>query len=198
MFAALLILNIACVFPPEDFEIITDEWCASSRYEVVDCVYDGDTFYLGGCAGESEEDFRMLGIQAPELASGDQEAECYGPEAADLLEELLLGERVRMEFDVECEGIYGRTLVWVFLEDPSPTIINTIEQIDGFSESDSSDDYEDSSSTSSILINEVLIRAGYATLYKSDVANNIRYSERLETAEDEAEEQSRGLWGACD
>ena len=208
MFAAL-ILHMACVFPPEDFEIVYETWCDDTRYEVVDCVYDGDTFYLGGCGGDAEEDFRMLGIQAPELTveepsdDAESEAECYGEEAAALLDELLVGERVRMEFDVECEGVFGRTLAWVFLEDPSASTINTIEQVNGFSDEqgtdlDSSDDEELSADSDEILINEVMIRAGYATLYESDVASNIRYTDRLEEAEEEASELSRGLWGACD
>ena len=193
MLAALLITIVACDFPPEDFEIVYSTWCDTSRYETVDCVYDGDTF-------------RMLGIQAPELSSADQpEPECYGQEAADLLDELLLGERVRLEFDVECEGVFGRTLVWVFVEDPSPATISRIEQIGGFSDSVFSDTDlidteadEESTTVNEVLINEVLIRAGYATLYKSDVANNIRHTTRLEDAQDEAEALENGLWRECD
>ncbi|MDG1481467.1 MAG: thermonuclease family protein [Myxococcota bacterium] len=206
MLAALLITIVACDFPPEDFEIVYATWCDTSRYETVDCVYDGDTFYTGACAGDADETFRMLGIQAPELSSADQpEPECYGQEAADLLDELLLGERVRLEFDVECEGIFGRTLVWVFIEDPSPATISRIEQIGGFSDSvfsdtDFSDTESDDASTTinEVLINEVLIRAGYATLYKSDVANNIRHTTRLEDAQDDAEALENGLWRECD
>lgn len=202
MLAALLITTVACDFPPEDFEIVYSSWCDTSRYETVDCVYDGDTFYIGGCGGDADEAFRMLGIQAPELASADQpEPECYGQEAADLLDELLLGERVRLEFDVECQGVFGRTLVWVFIEDPSPATISRIDQIGGFSDSVFGDDSEtddESTTMNEILINEVLIRAGYATLYKSDVANNIRHTERLEVAEEEAEELGNGLWRECD
>ena len=194
MLAALLILNMACVPPEERIELAIPDWCDTPRYEVVDRVSDGDTFDLGGGAGEAEEDFRLLGIQAPELASGEDSAQCYGPEAADLLEELLLGERVRLVFDVECQGFYGRTLAWVFLENPSPAALNTIDRIDGFPAD--TDIYN--SDIDSVLINEVMIRSGYATRYQSDVAENKGYRELLEEAEFEAKELSRGLWGACD
>ena len=202
MLPAFLLTHVACVFPPEDFEIAYASWCDTARTEVVDCVYDGDTFYLGGCGGDAEEDFRLLGIQAPELSTDeDEDPQCYGTEATDLLEELVLGERVRLEFDVECEGVFGRTLAWVFLEDPSPAALTTIEQIEGFdlTEDSSADTItEGEYDPDEVLINEVMVRAGYATLYEGEVANNVRYSARLEDAVEEAEEQSRGLWGECD
>ena len=201
MLTAFLLTQVACVFPPEDFEYAYATWCDTARSEVVDCVYDGDTFYLGGCGGDSEEDFRLLGIQAPELSTdNDEEPQCYGTEATELLEELVLGERVRLEFDVECEGVFGRTLAWVFLEDPSPAVISTIEQIEGFDEEIDTTDTtaDDRNDLDEILINEVMVRAGYATLYEGEVANNVRYSSRLEDALEQAEDQSRGLWGECD
>jgi micrococcal nuclease len=201
MLTAFLLTQVACVFPPEDFEYAYATWCDTARSEVVDCVYDGDTFYLGGCGADSEEDFRLLGIQAPELSTdSDEEPQCYGTEATELLEELVLGERVRLEFDVECQGVFGRTLAWVFLEDPSPAVISTIDQIEGFDEEIDTTDTtaDDSEDLDEILINEVMVRAGYATLYEGEVANNVRYSSRLEDALEQAEDQSRGLWGECD
>jgi endonuclease YncB( thermonuclease family) len=200
MFAALLLMSAACDFPPEDFEILYQDWCDVSRREVVECVYDGDTFYTGGCGGDSDEAFRMLGIQAPELSSPDRpEPDCYGQEATDLLKELILNQQIRMEFDVECTDIYQRTLAWVFIEDPSPATITRIEQLGGFGTVGTGGDTEsDLTSVREVLINEVIIRAGYATIYRSDIAKNIRYTERLEVAEEEAEAQGRGLWSACD
>jgi endonuclease YncB( thermonuclease family) len=199
MLATLLITSIACDFPPEDFEIVYSDWCDTSRIEVVDSVYDGDTFDIDE---DETETFRMLGIQAPELSRDPEvDPDCYGPEAEELLRELLLDQQVRLEFDVECLGYFGRTLVWVFIEDPSPAVISRINQIGGFADSVITDETEsdnDSISVNEILINEVLIRAGYATLYKSDIDKSIRYTERLEVAEDEAEERASGLWGVCD
>ena len=89
MLAVLLLTISGCAFPPEGFELAYAEWCDTSRYDVVDCVYDGDTFYVGGCGGDADEAFRLLGIQAPELSTDDSsEPQCYGTEAAELLDEL--------------------------------------------------------------------------------------------------------------
>ena len=49
-----------------------------------------------------------------------------------------------------------------------------------------------------LLVNEMLIRMGYAKIFRGDVAENIRYTDRLENAEEEAKEEGLGLWGACE
>ena len=38
-----------------------------------------------------------------------------------------------------------------------------------------------------LLVNEMLVRLGYATLYEADFEKIIRYSDRLKKAEEEAE-----------
>lgn len=190
---ALFIATLASCTPLEErVDLVYQEWCASSERVTVDCVYDGDTFYVGGCSdSEADATIRVLGIQAPELqggANGD-EPDCYGQEAADFLAELLEGQTVRLEYDVECEGVFGRTLAWVWLEGSDPSVVALLEELDGLGLVDETS-YE-------VLVNELLLRAGYADLYVGDVANNIRYSDRLDEALEEAEEDGEGLWGEC-
>jgi micrococcal nuclease len=160
-------------------------WCASSRTERVERVYDGDTAFLVGV----EDGIRFLGVSAPEVASGGNEADCFGDESGAFLRELIDGEDIILEFDVECEDLYSRELAWVFLEGDDAGIADIMMQydLDGLAEDGS---YR-------VLINELLIRTGYARLFQGEIAKNVRYTDRLEEAEEEAEADSLGLWSAC-
>ncbi len=192
MLAVLFPLLLGCVPLEERIVLAYETWCDTARSVSVDCVYDGDTFYLGGCGGEATEDIRLLGVQAPELTGGDQDdgTECYGPEAAAFLEDLLLGERVRLEFDVECEGVYGRTLAWVTLEGDDPDVLNMLDDLGGIGLT--------GEGTYEVLVNELMVRAGYATLYTGEVDQSIRYEGQMEQAEEDAAADRAGLWGSCD
>jgi len=161
------------------------DWCASSRKERVERVYDGDTIFLDG----GETGLRLLGVSAPEVESNQDPADCYGNDARDFLRDLISGEEVILEFDVECEDIYGRELTWVFLEGDDGAVLDMIEQLEvnGLQEDGS---YR-------VLINELLIRSGYTRLFEGEVARNIRYTDRLEKAQEEAKEDELGLWSAC-
>jgi len=192
--ASAITLSLLCGCTPleERVDILYAEWCATSERVTVECVYDGDTFYVGGCSdSESDMTIRVLGVQAPELRGGDNgdEPDCYGQDAADFLADLLEGESVLLEYDVECTGIFGRTLAWVWLEGSDPDIIELLEDL-GMEDQVDGNRYQ-------VLVNELLVRAGYADLYVSDVANQIRHEDTLETALDEAIAESEGLWGAC-
>jgi len=81
------------------------------RYQVVK-VPDGDTVYLRG-----GEKIRLLGINAPEVAHRNKPGEQGGEQAAEFLRDLLLGQRVGMELDVERHDHYKRTLAHLFAED---------------------------------------------------------------------------------
>ena len=73
--------------PLEDrVELFDVEWCADARLEPAACIVDGDTFDLATCAETNAVDserVRMLGVDAPEVAHGDEPADCYGAEASD-------------------------------------------------------------------------------------------------------------------
>ena len=141
----------------------------------------GDTVTI-----ETTEKIRFLGAAAPEISP----LECYGNESAAFLEELILNQEVRLQFDVECTDIYQRTLGWVFWEDSDATVVSLMEEysIPGLQDDGSY----------ILLVNEMLIRLGYAKIFTGDVAKNIRYTERLESAEEYAKEEGLGVWGMCE
>jgi len=68
-------------------------------------VIDGDTIEI-----EGGERVRYIGIDAPEAD------ECYGPEATDANEELVMGKEVILIRDVENRGKYGRLLRYVIAD----------------------------------------------------------------------------------
>ncbi len=88
----------------------------SDSHGTVIRVVDGDTVDLE-IAGEQTR-VRLLNIDTPETVDPDKAVECMGPEATDYLERLLKpGEKVDLEYDIEREDRYGRTLAGVFKDD---------------------------------------------------------------------------------
>jgi len=184
-------LALGCTPLEERVEIFDVEWCAPERSVAATCVVDGDTFDLASCAetqtGEVER-VRMLGVDSPEVAHGDEAAECFGQEATEYLTDLLWGRSVRLEFDTECEGNFGRTLAWVFIEvEPDDELIEHLSQFDDL------EVQEDGSFE--VLVNELVVRAGYANLY-TDIGDG-RYDRRLIDAAQQAAFTDEGLWGVC-
>ena len=82
---------------------------------VVTRVVDGDTAHMR--VDGRDVDVRFIGIDTPETVAPDQPIECYGPQASAYTERRLEGRRVELEFDVEREDRYGRTLAYVWLGD---------------------------------------------------------------------------------
>ena len=82
---------------------------------VVTRVVDGDTAHVE--IDGRDVTVRFIGIDAPESVAPDQPVECFGPEASSYTEDRLEGERVRLEYDVEREDPFGRTLAYVWLGD---------------------------------------------------------------------------------
>jgi len=77
-------------------------------------INDGDTVQLAD--GRS---LRYIGVNAPEIDHARQTAQALGFEARALNAELVGGQTVRLEFDIERLDDYGRTLAYVFLPDGS-------------------------------------------------------------------------------
>ena len=96
--------------------------------------------------------------------------ECFYQEARDFTKELLENKEVRLEKDISGEDIYNRPLRYVILPGTNPA----------------SDD---------LLINDYLIRQGYAQAVASPPDN--RYRNLLSSAQEEAIRENRGLWSEC-
>ncbi|MBW2646193.1 MAG: thermonuclease family protein [Deltaproteobacteria bacterium] len=75
-------------------------------------VCDGDTIILS-----NQQHVRYIGINAPEIAHDMKPAEYFGHEARECNKQLVLGKRIRLEFDRERQDRHGRTLAYVYLED---------------------------------------------------------------------------------
>jgi micrococcal nuclease len=149
-------------------DVVSGAHCAPAREETIGCDRDGDTVEIGACGGEP---IRLLGINSPEIAHSASEVdECYGPEAAAWVADLLVGADVRLEFDKTCQDTYERTLAYIYI---LPT--------DGEEE---------------VFANEEIVRQGYARVYED--FDDIQLAPQLYAAQDEAQATNRGLWGVCE
>jgi endonuclease YncB( thermonuclease family) len=191
---------LACVFPilglscqgmeliEDDIEMVVETWCAPNQQVEVIRVYDGDTFmYLD--ENGVEQSIRMLGVAAPEVASEEEQAECFGDASASFLRDLIVNQEVELQFDRECTDMFQRTLSWVVLRGDDPQVAGWLQEVEMIGlESDGS--YE-------FLVNELLVQLGYAEVFRGEVDASERYSEQMEVAEDNAELRQLGLWSAC-
>lgn len=88
----------------------------------VQYVIDGDTFEVKLDNGDSER-VRAILVNTPETCHKTSPADCqadpYGEEAKDFTRNLLDGQTVYLEHDVEERDPYGRMLAYVYLEDGS-------------------------------------------------------------------------------
>ncbi|MBK9758045.1 MAG: thermonuclease family protein [Nannocystis sp.] len=73
---------------------------------IVASVIDGDTIVL-----DSGQKVRYLMIDTPEITKGKHD--CYGEEARQYNEDLVLGQEVTLTYDEECKDTYGRLLAYV-------------------------------------------------------------------------------------
>lgn len=75
----------------------------------VERVVDGDTVEL-----EGGQRVRYLMVDTPESTGGKDD--CYGQEAKTYNEQLVLGQTVTLEYDEQCEDMYGRLLAYVSVQ----------------------------------------------------------------------------------
>lgn len=96
------------------------EWDAEDfDFVLVTRAIDGDTIEL-----ESGEVVRYIGVDTPETVHPTEQIGCYGPEASEFNRGLVEGVLVRLDYDVDKEDWYGRTLAYVYLCDG--TFINAV------------------------------------------------------------------------
>ena len=114
--------------------------CSSPEYSYDDIlvkrVVDGDTILLS-----NGERVRLIGIDAPEMHQSNklyrdarrskkdiQTIKELGRKSYLFVKNLLEGERVRLEFDVEKRDRYNRLLAYVFLKDGTMANAKIIEE----------------------------------------------------------------------
>ncbi|MFM7525113.1 MAG: thermonuclease family protein [Actinomycetota bacterium] len=118
--------------------------------------------------GDAREDVRLIGIDTPETKHPTKPVECFGPEASAFLARLLpVGATLRVERDMEGRDSYRRLLLYLFL----PT------------------------SEGERFVNLELVARGFATPLA--IEPNTRYQQHFVAAAFDAQQHSRGLWGAC-
>ena len=134
----------------------------------VEEVIDGDTIRVKDL--ESGESFRVryLGIDTPELDGMGYES-CFGDQAREKNEDLVLDQKLILEFDRDRYDQFGRTLAYVYISDE-----------DG--EKD-------------LFVNLELLQEGYARFYL-DKQNTLWQDELIQAGLD-AQEDLSGLWGTC-
>ncbi len=191
----VLAVLAGCYRPPTDLEIVRDLDevgtlpCAPARDERVSCVVDGDTLDLRDCGQDNGERVRMLGIDAPEVAHDGEPAECYADNAHAELLRLVDGERVLLTFDSECEGLYDRTLAYVWLYEEDARRLMSDREVDEL--------LTETADGPAVLVNEYMLRYGYAELYDEAFADELSLMLRLRAAVAEAEARLEGLWATC-
>lgn len=104
--------SIQLVIPLFFFWFLTAGYSSDQTWARTKWVDDGDTIVL-----TDGKRVRYIGINAPEIAHGDQKEEPFGSEATAFNKKMVLVKKIRLEFDRERNDQYGRLLAYVFLED---------------------------------------------------------------------------------
>jgi micrococcal nuclease len=112
---------------------------------------------------------RLILIDAPEIQDPNNPPECFGQEATTYLSWLLsLGGDLYLETDVSDRDRFGRLLRYVWLDFGDGEVY---------------------------LVNEALVRAGYAAF--STFPPDVKYVEEMREAGQFAREHGYGLWSGC-
>ena len=178
----------------DDIDLVAQTFCAPSKRVEVTQVYDGDTIKYWNDAIESESTVRLLGVAAPEVATSDSSAECYGDESKDFLRGVILYEEVELQYDVECTDLFGRELAWIVFSDSDPQIADWQQSLDLWGTGNGAIQSTETVTTDQeLLVNELIVRLGYAEVFQGEVDQSIRYREQMALAESSAEIESLGL-----
>ena len=139
----------------------------AKEFEVKE-VIDGDTIRVRDVQSDEVFRVRYLGIDTPELSGLDYES-CFGLQAKEKNEELVLDEKVILEFGTNRYDRFGRTLAYVYTSD-------------GLGEKGT-------------FVNLELLKQGYARFYLDK--QNTLYQDELVQAVLSAQQDFLGLWGSC-
>lgn len=166
---AILLGLLAILFALLEMDSYQGEVYPSGTQEVkVEEVIDGDTIRVENI--ETKETFavRYLGIDAPEL-DGPAYETCFAEQAKEENEELVLDQKLLLEFDIDKYDQFGRTLAYVYTVDES-------------GEKD-------------IFVNLELLKEGCGRFYLDK--QNTLYQEEFAEVSLTAQEEFSGLWGEC-
>lgn len=83
-----------------------------SKKAFVSRVIDGDTFVLS-----DSQRVRILGVDCPEIARQNKQAEAFAKEASEKTKSLVEHKTVKLTFDGKAFDIFGRLLAYVWLID---------------------------------------------------------------------------------
>lgn len=89
----------------------------------VERVFDGDTIALA-----DGRRIRFLGVNTPEVAGRNKNAETGGERAKVWLKQTLEGKQVSLQYDVEKEDKYQRTLAYVFIDGKRNINVELVER----------------------------------------------------------------------
>jgi len=146
-----------------------DQPYSSEAQEVeVEEVIDGDTIRVRDLQTDEIIRVRYLGIDTPELEGPDYES-CFSSQAKEKNEDLVLDQKLILEFDIDRYDRFGRTLAYVY----------TLDEL-GEKET---------------FVNLELLEEGYARFYL-DKQNTLQQAELVQAALS-AREGFSGLWGSC-
>jgi len=113
----IILLSFLLIIPTTSF---------SEQFNVVK-ILDGDTIILN-----NDERVRLIGVDTTEKSHPLKPVEFYSKEATEFTKKLVEGKDVRLEFDKEKRGKYGRLLAYVFLLDGTFVNAEIIRQGYGF------------------------------------------------------------------
>lgn len=163
-FLAFLISLLGLNFLQDQLHITETEITIVEIQEVI----DGDTIRVRDFQTDEVFRVRYLGIDTPELDGPDYES-CFGSEAKEKNQDIVLDQKLILEFDIDKYDRFGRTLAYVY----------TLNELD----------------EKEIFVNLELLQEGYARFYL-DKQNIFHQDEFVRVAMD-AQEDFLGLWGHC-
>ncbi|MDD5165540.1 MAG: thermonuclease family protein [Candidatus Pacebacteria bacterium] len=145
-------------------------------------VVDGDTLKIH-IAGH-DITTRLLGVNTPEVVDPRKPVECYGKEASEASKRLLTGKNVFVAINPNYERTdkFGRLLAYVWLAlNPHNSDARALS----------------SGTTSSLFVNNYLIKEGFGREYTFNVKNPYQYQKLFKEEESVAKKLGKGLWGSC-
>ena len=94
-------------------------------------ITDGDTIYVHPEDGSAGRKVRLIGVDTPEVEHED-EAECFGEEAAVFTSAQLLGRLAWLTFDSDCIDPYDRTLAYLIRDTGESGFFNRVLARQGY------------------------------------------------------------------